>query len=242
MSATPTSTFRAIPRPTPRTTGLAYLGIVLCGLFAEFFVRMSLVTANDPAATADAIAGSPMLFASGIGADALMIVLDVTVAFGLYRLLREVDERLALVATVSRLVQAAILTANLVNPMRAIGHANDAVADVPGAAEAVLGAMEAQALVYDIGLIAFAISCIAVARLLRASGVVPRLLWLGMAATGIVYLVGSLAAVVAPSLSAAIDPFYFVAIVVEPAFALWLVFRGRRLAPVVTPAPLHVMA
>lgn len=242
MSATPTSTVRAIPRPTPRTTGLAYLGIVLCGLFAEFFVRMALVTPGDPAATADAIAGSPALFASGIGADALMIALDVTVAFGLYRLLRHVDERLALVATASRLVQAAILAANLLNPVRAIGHANDAAAGVPGAAEAALAVMERQALVYDIGLIAFAVSCVAVARLLHESGVVPRLLWAGMAATGVVYLVGSLAAVFAPSLSAAIDPLYFVAIVVEPAFALWLVFRGRRLAPAMTPAPVHAMA
>ena len=91
--------------------------------------------------------------------------------------------------------------------------------------------METHALVYDVALIAFAVSCLALARLLRASGVVPQLLWRGMAVTGVVYLVGSSAAVLAPSLSAAIDPFYAIAIVVEPAFALWLVLRGRRLEP-----------
>lgn len=232
----------AVTRPTPRTTGLAYLGIVLSGLFAEFFVRMSLIAPDDPSATAEAIAASPSLFTAGIGADVVMIALDVTVAVGLYRLLRHVDRRLAVVTTVARLVQAAVLTGNLLNPIRAIGHAQDAVAGVPGAAEAALRAMETHALTYDVALLAFAVSCLALARLLWASGVVPTLLWVGMAATGVVYLVGSLAAVVAPSLSVAIDPFYLVAIVVEPAFALWLVLRGRRLAPPTAAAPGHTVA
>lgn len=224
-----------------RRTGLAYLGIVLCGLYAEFFVRMSLLVPDDASMTARAISNSRELFLSGVGADVLMIALDVAVGIGIYRLLRHVDQRLAVVATVTRFVQAAILSVNLVNPLRALGHASDATAGVPGAAEHALAAMETQALVYDIGLIAFAVSCLAVARLLRATGVAPHLLWRGMAATGVVYLVGSLAAVFAPSLSAAIDPFYFVAIVVEPAFALWLVVRGRRLAPR-TPAAVAVTA
>lgn len=232
----------AVTRPTPRTTGLAYLGIVLSGLFAEFFVRMSLIAPDDPAATAEAIAGSPSLFTAGIGADVVMIGLDVTVAVGLYRLLRHVDRRLAVLTTVARLVQAAVLTVNLVHPIRAIGHAQDAAARVPGAAEAALRAMETHALVYDIALVAFAVSCLALAGLLRTSGVVPTFLWVGMAATGVVYLVGSLAAVFAPSLSAAIDPLYLVAIVVEPAFALWLVLRGRRLAPPTARTPSHAVA
>lgn len=214
---------------TSRVTGAAYLGIVVCGLFAEFFVRMSLIAPGDPAATARAIADSERLFLGGIAADVQMIALDVIVAFGLFRLLRRVDERIAIIATVSRLVQAMILTVNLVNPIRALGFARDSVEGVPDAAERALAAMETHALVYDIGLIAFALSCIAVAYLLRRSGVVPVLLARGMAATGVVYLLGSLAAVFAPGWSAAIDPFYFVAIVVEPAFALWLVIRGARL-------------
>ena len=69
--------------------------------------------------------------------------------------------------------------------------------------------------------------------------IAPTLLGRGMAATGVVYLVGSLAAVFAPGLSSAIDPFYGVAIVVEPAFAIWLMARGTRLAHPShgTPAP-----
>lgn len=214
-----------------RRVGLAYLGIVLCGLYAEFFVRMSLVTSGDASGTARAIAGARDLFLSGVAADALMIALDVVVGIGLYRLLRHVDDRLAAVALVARLLQAAVLAANLANPLRALDRATASTGAEAGAAGQALAAMESHALLYDVGLIAFAVSCLAVARLLHASGVAPRLLPAGMAATGLVYLVGSSAALFAPSLSTAIDPLYGVAIVVEPAFALWLVRRGRRLAP-----------
>ncbi len=230
MQPLPTTTSRpdAAAR-TSRRTGAAYLGIVAFGLFAEFFVRMSLITPDDAVATARAITTSEGLFLSGVGADLAMIALDVVVAVGLYRLLHPVDERVAILATASRLVQAAILTVNLANPLRALGFARDAAGGVPDAAERALSAMDAQALVYDIGLIAFAVSCLAVAWLIRRSGVVPRWLVPGMAATGVVYLVGSFAALVAPGMSAAIDPFYGIAIIVEPAFAIWLIARGSRL-------------
>lgn len=227
---------------TARRTGGAYLGIVGAGLFAEFAVRMSLVTPDDPAATARAIADSQALFVSGVGADVAMIGLDIAVGIGLFRLLRHVDERLAVIATVSRFVQAAVLTVNLINPVRALGFARTAADGTVGSAGQALAAMETHALVYDIGLIAFAVSCLAVARLLSRSGETPKLLPRGMAATGVVYLVGSLAALFAPGVSSVIDPLYGIAIVVEPAFAIWLIARGARLAHQSVDAPVAVHA
>lgn len=228
------------PRRTARLTGIAYLGIVVCGLFAEFFVRMSLVVTDDATATAANVAGSPGLFRAGIGADMLMIGLDVAVAFGLYKLLRPVSRPLAMAAAGLRLVQAAILTGNLLNLTRAGDLADQAAATGSAStAERALQALETHALVYDVALIAFGLSCIVLGRLLLTSRAVPRILALGMSATGAVYLVGSFAAVAAPGLQSLIDPLYLVAIVVEPAFAIWLIARGPRIAPraaVETPA------
>jgi len=181
--------------PTPRTarlTGLAYLGIVLCGLFAELFVRGALVVPGDAVATATRIADAPGFFGLGIGADALMITLDVLVAFGLYRLLRDVDRRLAVAATVLRLIQAAILAANLLHMVDALALARRAGAD-PVLAERALRAMETHALVYDVGLVAFGLACLTLGRLLRRAAA-PRLLAFGLSLTGVVYLVGSFAA------------------------------------------------
>jgi len=211
---------------TAQLTGVAYLGIVVCGLFAELFVRGSLVVPGDAAATAELIAGAPSFFALGIGADALMIALDVAVAFGLYRLLRDVDRRLAIAATVLRLIQATILAANLLHMGSALELARRAHTD-PLLAERALRAMESHALVYDIGLIAFGLACLTLGPLLRRA-VAPRALAYGLTLTGLVYLVGSFVALFAPAASPAIEPLYAIAIIVEPAFALWLIVRSRR--------------
>jgi hypothetical protein len=90
-TATTVPTVTTTPRPSrlARRTGLADLGIIATGIFAEFAVRGSLVVDDDPIATAENIAESPRLFGVGIGADVVMIALDVIVAFGLLGLLRQ---------------------------------------------------------------------------------------------------------------------------------------------------------
>lgn len=230
-----------------RRTGLAYLGIILAGIFAEFVVRGSLVVDEDPLATARNIAESPGLFRVGIGADVLMIVLDVVVAIGLFRLLRDADRRLALAAMALRLVQGAVIVWSLFNLVEALGFARDAVsggATLAGPAQQALDAVERHALGYDAGLIAFALSCLVLGRLLAISGLVPRLLAIGMSVTGGVYLAGSLAALFAPGLSAAIEPLYVVPLVVELSFAALLVRGPNQVAsasvsPSAAPSPTH---
>ena len=221
---------RSRPSRRARRTGLAYLGIIATGIFAEFAVRGSLVVDDDAIATAENIAGSPGLFGVGIGADVVMIALDVVVAFGLLGLLRHVDRRLALTATVLRLIQGAVIAVNLVNLTRALGLARDAVgADgtvAPGLAQEAFDAVERHALGYDAGLVAFGSSCLVVAWLLVAGDLVPRLLAYGLAATGVVYLVGSSAALFTPGASAVIEPFYAICLVAELAFAVRLVTCG----------------
>ena len=227
------------PSRTARRTGLAYLGIIATGIFAEFVVRGALVVADDPVATAGNIARSPGLFGVGIAADVVMVALDVTVALGLFRLLRHVDRRLALAATVLRLVQGAVIALNLIVLVRALGFADEAVgadgAILPGPAREALDAVERHALGYDVGLIAFGLGCLVLGRLLATSGLVSRFLALGMTATGAVYLAGSFTAIVAPDLSTAVDPLYVLPLVVELAFAMRLATRGLR-PVVVAPA------
>jgi hypothetical protein len=230
-TATTVPTVTTTPRPSrlARRTGLAYLGIIATGIFAEFAVRGSLVD-DDPIATAENIAESPGLFGVGIGADVVMIALDVIVAFGLLGLLRHVNRRLAVTATVLRLIQGAVIAVNLINLVRALGFARDAADSrgtvLAGPAQDALDAVERHALGYDAGLIAFGLSCLVLAWLLLAGNLVPRLLAWGMAATGAIYLVGSFAALFAPSASSIIEPFYVICLVVELAFAIRLVTRG----------------
>jgi Domain of unknown function (DUF4386) len=226
-------------RSLARRTGIAYLGIVVTGIFAEFVVRGPLVVPDDAAATARNIADSPGLFGLGIAADVVMIALDVLVAVGLFRLLRPIEPRLAKAAMVLRLVQGAVIAVSLLQLTRALGLARDAVGPggsiLPGPADAALEAIDRHALGYDAGLIAFALSCLVLAQILFAHRLVSRPLAIGMGVTGAVYLVGSITAFVAPSVNVAIDPLYVVAAVVEPAFAIRLIRRGLGTADPVAP-------
>ncbi len=149
-------TARGSSRRVVRRTGLAYLGIIATGIAAEFVIRGSLVVDGDAATTARNIADAPGLFGAGIAADLVMVALDVTVAIGLFRLLRHVDRRRATVAAVLRLVQGVIIAANLVNLAVALGAARDAVASdgsiLAGPAADALAAVERHAVGYDLRL------------------------------------------------------------------------------------------
>jgi hypothetical protein len=72
-----------------RVAGLGYLIIIAAGIFAEFFVRSSLVVPQDATATANNIARSELLFRSGLASEFLMLACDVLVALALYIVLRE---------------------------------------------------------------------------------------------------------------------------------------------------------
>ncbi len=218
-----------------RSTGLAYLGIILAGIFAEFVVRSRLVHLDDAAATAADIAASAGLFRAGMAADLAMIAFDVAVAVGLYVLLREVSRPLALLAAAFRLLQAAILGANLFNMADAllfsVGSASDGAVGAAQLQALALASMETHALAYDIGLVFFGIACIVLGRLLWTSRLLPRALGLALGLAGGVYLVGSFAAVLAPEAAVALESAYLVPFVAELAVAGWLVVRGVR-APV----------
>mgnify|MGYP001426462674 CR=1 FL=1 len=207
-----------------RWTGLAYLGIIGTGLFAELGVRAPLVVSGDAAATASHIAQSAHWFRLGILADVAMVGFDVAVAIGLLHLLQRVDKPLAQLAAALRLIQAAVISANLMNMVAAVQLAESGAAGAVPAPGGVLSAMQVHGTVYDIGLVFFGLACLVLGWLLHRSPSAPSVLGWSVAAAGVVYLVGSFSAVCAPAWSAALDPLYGVAFLAELAFAGWLVF------------------
>ena len=77
--------------------------------FAQFGVLATLIVPADAAATTANIAASFGLFGSAIAAFLVVAILDVVVAWGMYVLLRPVNERLALVVAWLRVVYAVAL-------------------------------------------------------------------------------------------------------------------------------------
>lgn len=213
-----------MPRLTiPRAAGLFYAAIILLGLTSELAVRLPLA-GLEAGAFAPALAEAAGPFRLSIAADAAMVAADVALAGLLFLILAPVDRALAGFAALFRLIQAAILGANLLNAQAALGWAQ--------AGEPVLarGAFDLHAAGYDMGLVFFGISSVLTAMLLLRSREFAD--WLGwlLGAAGLVYLAGSAIRILAPGLTEAFAPAYLVAIVAETAFAVALWRLGGRQA------------
>lgn len=218
-----------------RLAELCYLAIIALGLWAEAHVRGSLVVAGDAAATAQRIAAQPQLWRLGLAADLAMQLLDLPVIVVLWRLLRPVNEALALTATGLNLVQTAVLVANRVQLLAALEFATApalGAAFEPAQREALaMLAVQLHAQGFGIGLVFFGAACAIRGGLIWASGLLPRVLGALLVLAGGAYLLNSLALLLAPALARALFPAVMLPVLVgELAFALWLtiVARPRR--------------
>ncbi len=227
-------------RATARVAGLLYLIIIGTGIFAEFFVRQPLIVAGDAAATVANLTAATSLFRLGIASDLVMLLCDVTLALLFYILLRPVNQALSLLAAFFRLMQAAVLGANVLNlfaVLQLIGGA-DYLAGL-GAAQIeaqVLLSLEAHAIGYTIGLIFFAVNSLVFGWLVLRSGYLPKLLGILLMVAGVGYLIDSFALTLLPNYAAYAEILALVvfapAIIGELAFCLWLLVRGIPEQPV----------
>ena len=231
-----------------RISGLCYLAIIALGLYSESWVRGSLVVAGDAAATAERIVAHPLLWRSGLVADLLMQVLDLPIIVMMWRLLKPVNEPLALTATGLNLVQTCVLVANRVQALAALDVLTSpamAAAFLPGQRDALaLFAVHLHGQGFGIGLIFFGFACLLRAWLIARSGVLPRVLGGLLGLAGACYLVNSFALLLAPSLAQQLFPAILLPCLLgELALALWLTAGKHRLAvaaggPMSRPSPL----
>lgn len=230
-SAAPFGAVDRAPERSARLAGAMYLAIILLGAYGEIVVRGSLVVGGDPAATAAAILGSPLLWRSGIVADLLMHLLDVPTILILYRLLKPVGPTLALWMTGFNLVQTAVLVANkttLVLPLLLL-DSGGRLAAVPVAQQQVLAYLSVQThgIGFGIGLLFFGVALLLRGHLVARSGFLPPLLGPLLQVAGVSYLVNSLALLLAPSLASALFPAVLLpALVGEAALCGWLLVKG----------------
>jgi len=202
---------------------------VLAGL-AKIVVLDGLVTPGDAARTAADIAGADGLFRLGVLSLITVIVLDVVVAWGLYRVFSPVNRHLSLLAAAFRLVFAAVFLAavgQLLGALRLLG--DDAYLSVFSAeqlhAQALLGITAFNDL-WDVALGLFGVHLLLEGFLVYRSGYAPRLLGVLLAIAGLGYLIDSVGTVLSPGPWSSVGAFTFIG---EFVLALWLVIRGPRL-------------
>lgn len=215
-----------------RFAGVCYLIIILAGVFGEGFVRSSIIVSGDAAATAANVIASQGLFRAGFIADCLMLVSDVAIAILLYELLRPVSRVLSLTAAAFRLTQAAVLGLNLLHYYGAailLKGNSYTEAFEPGTLNGLaLLMLDIHAHGYDLGLIFFAFTCAIQGYLVVKSTYFPDWIGYGLAAAGVVYLIGSLTRFLLPEFMSMLTPIYLVPLVAELSFCMFLLIKGVK--------------
>jgi hypothetical protein len=221
-------------RSTARIAGILYVTIIVTGIFAEFFVRQSLVVPGDATATAGNIMAAEGLFRLGIAADLIMIMSDIGLALAFYVLLKPVSNGLSLLAAFFRLVQATILGINLLNlffVLQLLSGAEMLAAFSAGQLHSLaLMFLTGHGIGYSIGLVFFGLSLFVLGYLVFQSGYLPRIFGVLLVVAGSGYVIDSFAGLLLPTYSDFETVFALVvflpAFIGELAIALWLLFKG----------------
>tara|TARA_R110002072_G_scaffold301315_2_gene480813 strand:- start:272 stop:988 length:717 start_codon:yes stop_codon:yes gene_type:complete len=108
-----------------RLTGILYLLVIILAGFSQGYVRGMIFTPDDPQATLSNITSSEGLFRLGLVSDLLAFMLDAVISILLYQLLKSVNNTMAAIAAVFRLLaHPAIASVNLLNHYMALQAAS----------------------------------------------------------------------------------------------------------------------
>jgi Domain of unknown function (DUF4386) len=230
-----------------RIAGLGYLMVIAAGLFAEVFVRGSLIKPGDAAATAQAIVASEVLWRWGLAVHLVYLMAAVVVAVILYELFRPVQVTLARLALVFSLTDVTIEAMTLLHL-----HVPLAMIEEAGALAALdEGQRQAQAYLavrqfstgWGLALLTFAGFCVLTGVLICRSRLIPRVIGAMMIVAGACYFTNSLALILSPALSDLLVPWILLPCLLgELSLTLWLVVKGVKVEAaetrrVATPSP-----
>ena len=218
------------PRLQARTAGAFYLITIITGVFAEVFVRGSLVVRDDAAATATNILAHESLYRFGLAADLIMLACYIAVTLLFYDLFKLVGRSLSLLAAFFSLVGIAILAANSLNhlaPLVLLGSARYLSAfETTQLQTLALMSLKMHARGYSISGVFFGTYMLLLGRLIFRSGFLPRILGVLMALGGLSNVIDSLATFLVPTLAARLPDLGMLGGIAELALCLWLMVRS----------------
>jgi len=216
-----------------RTAGLLYLLLACIGPFNTMYIPTRFIVRGDPAATAERILSSELLFRAGIVADLASLVIFVLVVLALYRLLRDVDVHLARVMVALVVVSVGLsFTALLLQAAPLV-----LLRDVEWLSAFDEAQRQAMAMVFlrmrgqatTLAMAFWGLWLLPFGALVFRSGFIPRALGVLLFIAGVSYAVSSLASLLAPDYGRIVSRWLLApAAVGELAIILWLAIRGVR--------------
>lgn len=212
--------------------GVLYLLIIASGVFAHFLVRMQLMERiGDPDFLQVFFAQAERVRASLL-ADALMVGSDVLVGWLFYRLLKEVNPALSLLAAIFRWIQSAILGYGLFR-LLALRDALDweGRAMVGTQSSELIGQIEGllsdHAQLYIVSGVFFGLSCILLGVLFVRAAFMPGYLGVMLSLAGITYVLDGIVNFFAPAYAGFSESLVTVAALFAEIFlCLWLLIAG----------------
>ncbi len=222
---------QASPQLYARIGGALYLAIILLGMFAQGFVRASLVVPEDAAATAQHIMAAQSLWSIGAAANLMVVLCAVPLSLIEYVLLRPVDRTLAQVALVLNLVSLAVEAVSkiffiAVLPALQTAHHFTGLGSDQIASVAYL-VLTWHDIGFNIALIFFGLTCLVNGHLIFKSGYLPRVLGVLIQIAGVCYLIACFSALFAPAVVNILYPTILLPCLIgELSLGLWLLFKG----------------
>jgi Domain of unknown function (DUF4386) len=220
--------------------GVALLVMVALAAFANFVVLEGMITPSDGPATAAEIVAGEGTFRLGVLAWLLIVVLDVVIAWALYRVFRPVSPAVSMLTAVFRLVYSAVLLVAVGQLLRALDVLTvDSTLAASGADEVsgrALLELNAFQHLYDLGLFLFGIHLALLGYLSLKSDFIPKVVGVLLVVAGAGYAFDTVGAVLALELPS-VSVFTFLG---ELLLALWLLVAGRRLRAVDPAQPTDV--
>jgi hypothetical protein len=219
-------------RSLGRRVGLLYLLQSLPAPFALLIVPGRIFVAGDVAATAERVRENAMLLRVAIAAELWSCLVLVLAAIALYRLLRRVDQYLAVVTAALVCVAVPVQLANLVNHLAPLVLTSGSAlpsAFTKGQVDGLtylfvrlhgLGLQIAQVF-WGLWLIPWGVAAM-------RSAIMPRWLAVAMMAAGVGYVLRSAVTILAPQLAPAVLPFLGLLALGEIATLVWLLAWGAR--------------
>jgi len=213
-----------------RISGIAYLFIFITGFYANFAVVESLIDLSDASITFENISKNLGQLFNGIAGFVIMILADALLVWTLYKLLKNVNRKLSLLASAFRLINViffGLALSKLIIVYVLMNGAN------PGDAspDRILMLVQSFDRIWIVGLIFFGVHLMMLGFLILRSNTVPN--WIGyllmLASAG--YVIDGLANLFLPAYEDLQNIFMLIVVVPgvvgEFSLTVWLLFNRK---------------
>jgi len=214
-----------------RVAGLAYVVVIMLGIFSVSYIDSNILVPGNDAETVDNIMNNELRFRISIASEIIMYVLVVLLAHALYVILKTVNRNLALLAMLWRIGEAivgagvAVLTGFI--PLLLL---NGKAALEQDQLQALVGLfLQLRSAGLDVVLIFIGMGGTVFCYLFFTSKYVPRILAVWGMITYLSMLILALVSILSPSLPESVKMiFYAPGGLFEVIIGLWLLIKGVK--------------